>query len=67
MSNHYTYTYFIPYKNNTRNHNPTLYPFDCHYGSRVVTLRAEGPYVAREKAARYFGVGADKIRAVRAW
>jgi hypothetical protein len=80
MSNHrnelYTYAYFTPYKANTRpnntnnpaynpTYNPALYRFDCHYGSRILTVRAEGPYTAREKAAKYFKTGADKIIARR--
>ena len=70
MSNHrhelYTYAYFTPYKTNTRPaYNPDLYRFDCHYGSRILTVRAEGPHTAREKAAKYFKTGADKIIARR--
>jgi hypothetical protein len=65
MSNHYTYTYFTPYKAKP-NYNLELFSFICHYGSRNTRIRAEGRYDAREKAARYFGVGADKIIAVRA-
>jgi ribosomal protein S26 len=44
-----------------RMYNPTLYYFDCHYGSRILKVRAEGPYAAREKAAKYFKCGEDKI------
>jgi len=65
MSSHYTYMYYTPYKAKALFNSP-LYRFDCHYGSRVFTVRAEYPHIAREKAARYFGVGADKIIAVRA-
>ncbi len=64
MSSHYTYTYFIPYKNKALYNSP-LYRFDCHYGSRVLTVRAEYPHIAREKAAAYFKTGADKIIARR--
>jgi hypothetical protein len=68
MSNHhnelYTYYYHNPYKARAT-YNPTLYRFDCHYGSRILTVRAEGPHTAREKAAKYFKTGADKIIARR--
>jgi len=65
MSNHYTYTYFTPYKTKPT-YNPELFSFICHYGSRTTRIRAEGRYDAREKAGRYFGVGPNKIIAVRA-
>jgi hypothetical protein len=65
MSNHYTYTYFTPYKAKPL-YNLELFSFICHYGSRNTRIRAEGRYDARQKAARYFGTGPDKIIAVRA-
>jgi hypothetical protein len=65
MSNHYTYMYYTPYKAKT-NYNPELFSFVCHYGSRNTRVRADGRYDARQKAAAYFGVGPDKIIAVRA-
>ena len=69
MSNHahelYTYMYFSPYKAKP-NYNPEFFSFLCYYGSRSTRVRADGRYDAREKAARYFGVGPDKIIAVRA-
>lgn len=52
-------------RNQQRMYNPTLYFFDCHYGSRVLTVRAEGFYAAREKAAAYFKTAPDKITAVK--
>jgi hypothetical protein len=68
MSNHahelYTYMYYTPYKAKTI-YNPQPLLFTCHYGSRTKRVRADGRFAAREKAARYFGVGADKIIAVR--
>lgn len=60
MSTHY----FIPHKAKPLFNSP-LYRFDCHYGSRILTVRAEYPHIAREKAAAYFGVGPDKITARR--
>ena len=67
MSSHYTYMYFVPHKANTRpTYNPETFSFICHYGSRNTRIRADGRYDAREKAAGYFGVGPDKIIAVRA-
>jgi hypothetical protein len=65
MSNHYTYMYYTPYKAKP-NYNPELFSFVCHYGSRNTRVRADGRYDARQKAAAYFGVGPDKIIAVRA-
>jgi len=65
MSSHYTYMHFSPYKAKPI-YNPELFSFVCHYGSRNTRIRADGRFAAREKAARYFGVGADKIIAVRA-
>jgi hypothetical protein len=65
MSSHYTYMHFSPYKAKP-NYNPETFSFICHYGSRSTRVRADGRYDAREKAARYFGVGPDKIIAVRA-
>lgn len=64
MSEHYTYTYFIPYKAPALHKSP-LYRFDCHYGSRILTVRAEYPHIAREKAAAYFKTSPGAIRAVR--
>jgi hypothetical protein len=64
MSNHYTYTYFIPYKAKALHTSP-LYRFDCHYGSRVLTVRAEYPHIARQKAAAYFGTSPSAILARR--
>ena len=56
-----TKTYYSNPAKARGNYSPTLYHFDCHYGSRILTVRAEYPHIAREKAAAYFKTGGDKI------